>query len=165
MILGRLFTVLFDQGVVVVATSNVVPDRLYEGGLNRALFLPFIDLLSARMQVMELDARTDFRMEKLGGLPVYYTPADGQAAQAVEARPLILRPCIANNDEGRRHRETRSCKGLGVTFRFGRGRRQVKAGEPSPIGKPDVSTCVPLVIGAFTNVTGSGVQGVCGRLD
>jgi cell division protein ZapE len=84
MILGRLFTALFDQGVVVVATSNVVPDRLYEGGLNRALFLPFIDLLSARMQVMELDARTDFRMEKLGGLPVYYTPADGQAAQAVD---------------------------------------------------------------------------------
>ena len=96
-----------------------------------------------------------------GGATVrFYRPA-----QAVEARPLILRPCIANNDEGRRHRETRSCKGLGVTFRFGRGRRQVKAGEPSPIGKPDVSTCVPLVIGAFTNVTGSGVQGVCGRLD
>lgn len=84
MILGRLFTALFDQGVVVVATSNVVPDRLYEGGLNRALFLPFIDLLSQRMQVMELDARTDFRMEKLGGLPVYYAPADAQAARAVD---------------------------------------------------------------------------------
>jgi cell division protein ZapE len=84
MILGRLFTALFDQGVVVVATSNVVPDRLYEGGLNRALFLPFIDLLIERMQVMELDARTDFRMEKLGGLPVYHAPADAQAAQAVD---------------------------------------------------------------------------------
>ena len=84
MILGRLFTALFDQGVVVVATSNVVPDRLYEGGLNRALFLPFIDLLIERMQVMELDARTDFRMEKLGGLPVYHVPADRAAAQAVD---------------------------------------------------------------------------------
>jgi len=84
MILGRLFTVLFDQGVVVVATSNVVPDRLYEGGLNRALFLPFIDLLTSRMTVMELDARTDFRMEKLGGLPVYHTPANAEAARAVD---------------------------------------------------------------------------------
>lgn len=84
MILGRLFTVLFDQGVVVVATSNVVPDRLYEGGLNRALFLPFIDLLMSRMTVMELDARTDFRMEKLGGLPVYHTPANAEAARAVD---------------------------------------------------------------------------------
>jgi cell division protein ZapE len=84
MILGRLFTALFDQGVVVVATSNVVPDRLYEGGLNRALFLPFIDLLLTRMTVMELDARTDFRMEKLGGLPVYHCPANDEAKRAVD---------------------------------------------------------------------------------
>ncbi len=84
MILGRLFTVLFDQGVVVVATSNVVPERLYEGGLNRSLFLPFIDMLMARMTVMELDARTDFRMEKLGGLPVYHVPADAQAKTAID---------------------------------------------------------------------------------
>jgi len=84
MILGRLFTALFDHGVVVVATSNVVPERLYEGGLNRALFLPFIDLLSQRMNIAQLDARTDFRMEKLGGLPVYYAPLSGHATASFE---------------------------------------------------------------------------------
>lgn len=76
MILGRLFTALFAHGVVVVATSNVEPQHLYEGGLNRALFLPFIALLQERMNVVKLESRTDFRLEKLAGSPVFYTPAD-----------------------------------------------------------------------------------------
>ncbi len=79
MILGRLFEALFARGVVVVATSNVEPARLYEGGLNRALFLPFIGLLQERMEVARLDARTDFRLEKIGGSPVYYVPPDETA--------------------------------------------------------------------------------------
>ena len=65
MILGRLFAKLFELGTVVVATSNVAPDDLYKGGLNRALFLPFIAQISEHMDVMRLDARTDFRLEKL----------------------------------------------------------------------------------------------------
>ena len=83
MILGRLFTALFTHGVVVVATSNVEPDRLYEGGLNRTLFLPFIGLLKERMSVVRLDARTDFRLEKLAGSPVFYTPADSRSHEAL----------------------------------------------------------------------------------
>jgi cell division protein ZapE len=79
MILGRLFEALFAAGVVVVATSNVAPERLYEGGLNRALFVPFIDLLGRRMEVVALTSRTDFRLEKLSGSPVYYVPADEKA--------------------------------------------------------------------------------------
>ena len=71
MILGRLFTHLFERGVVVVATSNVVPDRLYEGGLNRALFLPFVELLQQHMDVMKLESRTDYRLEKLSGGETY----------------------------------------------------------------------------------------------
>jgi cell division protein ZapE len=85
MILGRLFTRLFEQGVVVVATSNVAPGELYKDGLNRALFLPFIALLQQRMEVVRLDARTDFRLEKLAGAPVWYTPADAAANAAVDA--------------------------------------------------------------------------------
>src|SRR5512132_618839 len=81
MILGRLFKRLFELGVVVVATSNVPPSELYKDGLNRALFLPFIALIEEHMEVMQLDARTDFRLEKLGGVPVWYVPAD-RAAQA-----------------------------------------------------------------------------------
>ena len=84
MILGRLFEALFARGVVVVATSNVEPARLYEGGLNRALFLPFIALLQERMDVVRLDARTDFRLEKIGGSPVYYTPPDEAAHTAMD---------------------------------------------------------------------------------
>ena len=74
MILGRLFTALFERGVVVVATSNRHPDTLYEGGLNRALFLPFIAMLKDRMEVVSLDGETDYRLERLNGSPVYYTP-------------------------------------------------------------------------------------------
>ena len=85
MILGRLFNHLFRRGVTVVATSNVEPDRLYEGGLNRALFLPFIETLKERVAVLRLDARTDFRLEKLGGAAVYHVPADASADAALDA--------------------------------------------------------------------------------
>ena len=81
MILGRLFTALFGHGVVVVATSNVPPEGLYRDGLNRSLFLPFIRLLSERTEVLRLDSRTDFRLEKIGDSPVYFSPL-GAAADA-----------------------------------------------------------------------------------
>ncbi|MGU3536505.1 cell division protein ZapE [Methylobacterium sp. A54F] len=84
MILGRLFDALFRRGVTVVATSNVEPDRLYEGGLNRALFLPFVAELKERVEVLRLDARTDFRLEKLGGASVYHVPADAAARAALD---------------------------------------------------------------------------------
>ena len=79
-----LFTALFAHGVVVIATSNVDPDRLYEGGLNRTLFVPFIALLGERLEIVRLDARADFRLEKLAGSPVFYVPADATARQALD---------------------------------------------------------------------------------
>jgi cell division protein ZapE len=85
MILGRLFTRLFERNVVVVATSNVEPAELYRDGLNRALFLPFIDMLQARLNILRLDARTDFRLEKLIDAPVWYVPADDAATAALDA--------------------------------------------------------------------------------
>jgi len=84
MILGRLFNKLFELGTVVVATSNVAPEDLYKGGLNRALFLPFIKQISDHMAVLRLDARTDFRLEKLAGVKMWLVPADGAAAAALE---------------------------------------------------------------------------------
>jgi len=74
MILGRLFGVLFEERVVVVATSNVKPANLYRDGLNRQLFLPFIDMLEDNVEVFQLDARTDFRLEKLTKSAVYHQP-------------------------------------------------------------------------------------------
>ena len=90
MILGRLFQALFARGVVILATSNVEPSRLYHNGLNRALFLPFIGLIEQQMQVVRLDARHDYRLEKLQGHPVYYTPVDVVAQRALDAIFLEL---------------------------------------------------------------------------
>jgi cell division protein ZapE len=84
MILGRLFAQLFARGVVVVATSNVAPSELYKDGLNRALFVPFIQILEEHMDVVRLAARTDFRLEKLAGRPVWYVPADKAADAALD---------------------------------------------------------------------------------
>jgi cell division protein ZapE len=84
MILGRLFAKLFELGTVVVATSNVGPEDLYKGGLNRALFLPFIAQISDHMEVLRLDARTDFRLEKLVGVKMWLVPADRAADAALD---------------------------------------------------------------------------------
>ncbi|MBR0755141.1 AFG1 family ATPase [Bradyrhizobium jicamae] len=85
MILGRLFAKLFELGTVVVATSNVAPEDLYKGGLNRALFLPFIAQIESHMDVLRLDARTDFRLEKLFGVKMWLVPADDAADAALNA--------------------------------------------------------------------------------
>jgi cell division protein ZapE len=84
MILGRMFTRLFELGVVVVATSHLLPNELYKDGLNRALFLPFIALLEQQCEVVRLEARTDFRLEKLTGMPVWYVPPDAKAKAALD---------------------------------------------------------------------------------
>jgi cell division protein ZapE len=84
MILGRLFEKLFELGVVVVATSNVEPKRLYEGGLSRDLFLLFIEMLQERLEVLKLEARTDFRLEKLSGQRVWLTPLSQATGEAMD---------------------------------------------------------------------------------
>jgi cell division protein ZapE len=84
MILARLFSELFANGCVLVTTSNVVPDNLYKDGLNRSLFLPFVDLLQQYVRVLTLDSPTDYRMEKLVSLPVYITPLGPEADQKLD---------------------------------------------------------------------------------
>ena len=79
MILGRLFAVLFERGTVIVATSNVPPNDLYRNGLNRSLFLPFIELIEMRMEVLELEAKRDYRLDRLTGMPLYFTPLGPEA--------------------------------------------------------------------------------------
>jgi cell division protein ZapE len=84
MILGRLFAELFERDTVVVATSNVPPGELYRDGLNRALFVPFVHMLEERMTVVRLDARADFRLEKLAGMPVWHVLPDAAADAALD---------------------------------------------------------------------------------
>ena len=85
MILGRLFDRLFAEGVTIVATSNTPPDRLYQGGLNRQLFLPFIEEIKQRLEVVELNGPTDYRLQRLSGVKVYMTPLGAEADAAMDA--------------------------------------------------------------------------------
>ena len=101
MLVGRLFQRLFEAGVVVVTTSNRVPDDLYKDGLNRALFVPFIEMIKARMEVIEMTSDTDHRQGLLKGQQRYFVPAGAGARAALDviwdglggaaARPELLR--------------------------------------------------------------------------
>ncbi len=79
MLLGRLFELLFDYGVVVIATSNRLPEDLYKDGLNRELFLPFIELIKEQLDILHLSGGTDYRLDRLSKSDVYFSPLDKDA--------------------------------------------------------------------------------------
>ncbi len=85
MILGRLFEAFFEHGVVVIATSNVAPRDLYKGGLQRERFLPFIDLIVEKLDILDIGAGTDFRLDRLKGEPVWHTPIGRAATASLDA--------------------------------------------------------------------------------
>ena len=85
MILSRLFSRLIEEGVTVIATSNRPPRDLYLGGLNRELFLPFIDLVERELEVVPLNGPTDYRLERLGGFPTWFVPNGPEATAALSA--------------------------------------------------------------------------------
>ena len=100
MILSRLFSALFEKGVVLVATSNVPPDDLYRDGLNRQLFLPFVDILKRHTKILTLDARTDYRLEKLDRMPVYMSPLDSHSHRLMnEAWATAIEGMRESSDE------------------------------------------------------------------
>ena len=84
MILGRLFEQLFSDDVVIVATSNRPPDELYKNGINRQLFMPFIDLIKARVDLVEIAGPHDFRLRQLMAAPVYYAPLGPAASEKMD---------------------------------------------------------------------------------
>ena len=90
MILGRLFEALFARGVVLVATSNRAPDALYADGINRQLFLPFIEMLKTRLEVVRVGGPKDFRLDRLKGARVYFSPVDRANEAAFDALWLNL---------------------------------------------------------------------------
>ena len=90
MVLSRLFTALFKDGVTLIATSNVAPDNLYKDGLNRQLFLPFIKILEDNVEVFNLDADTDYRLEKADRKPVYIIPLGHKAQEKMDAAWALI---------------------------------------------------------------------------
>ncbi|MBU4135924.1 MAG: AFG1 family ATPase [Alphaproteobacteria bacterium] len=85
MILGRLFEALFEAGVVLAVTSNRAPDQLYLNGINRQLFLPFIAMIEAKCVVLGVSGARDWRLDRLMGDRVWFTPADADARAGFEA--------------------------------------------------------------------------------
>ncbi len=85
MILGRLFEALFKEGVVIVSTSNWAPGDLYKNGLQRDRFLPFIALIKEKLDILELSSETDYRLIRMKGMPVYYTPLNAHTDEALKA--------------------------------------------------------------------------------
>src|SRR3546814_21183424 len=92
MILSRLFEKLLLAGAKVVTTSNRPPGDLYKDGLNRELFLPFIDLIGERMAVVAVDGPTDYRLDRLPGVEVWHVPNGPQATEIGRA-PWRERVC------------------------------------------------------------------------
>jgi cell division protein ZapE len=123
MLLGRLFAALLDLGVVVVTTSNSPPDDLYQGGLQRERFLPFIDLLKERLDILELDGVIDYRRNRIKDMTVYHQPL-GDAAEAAlsEAFAQLTDGTVAGATtlavQGRQLTVPQAARGV-ARFRFG----------------------------------------------
>jgi len=111
MILARLLEMLIEKGVVIVLTSNYRPDDLYPNGLQRARFLPAIDVINRELDVHELGGGTDHRRRLLDGLKVYYTPLDSEADHHLE------RFFEAMTKAGFEEHGTIEAGGRGITFR------------------------------------------------
>jgi cell division protein ZapE len=117
MILGRLVERLFDLDVIMVATSNMPPRRLYEGGLNRQLFLPFIALLERKLEIVELNGPVDYRLQSLAQLDTYVAPLSPAADAKIDAAWLRLTGTIHGDPKmltvlGRRLRVPEGAKGV-----------------------------------------------------
>jgi cell division protein ZapE len=123
MVLGRLFEQLFDKDVVIVATSNTPPRHLYEGGLNRQLFLPFIGVFEDRLTVVELNGPTDYRLQRLSQIDTYMTPLGSAAGAKMDAAWLRLTDKSGGEPQtlnvlGRKLRVPQAAKGV-ARFSFG----------------------------------------------
>ncbi len=125
MIMSRLFTALIEEGVAIVTTSNRPPRDLYKDGLNRELFIPFIELIQAKMEVVPLNGPTDYRLDRMQGLDTWLVPNGPEAtAQLSEAffrltdHPVEDRACVPTEDldvgAGRTLYVPKSLKGVAV---------------------------------------------------
>lgn len=133
MIVGRLFEALFADGVVVITTSNRIPDDLYKHGLNRDLFVPFIGLIKDRMTVHELVSPTDYRQDRLSGSPAYFTPHNAESRAAMDA----VWHDLAGGDAGPLNLRVKGRDVVLPMFRNGIARTKFHALCGQPLGPAD----------------------------
>ncbi|RZL74297.1 MAG: cell division protein ZapE, partial [Sphingomonas sp.] len=129
MILSRLFTLLLEEGVTVVTTSNRPPADLYKNGLNREHFLPFISLIEARMDVITLNGPVDYRRDRLGSIDTWLVPNGPKATKLLSGDffrltdfPVEDRAHVPSEDlivQGRSVHVPKALKGVAV-FSFKR---------------------------------------------
>lgn len=100
MLLGTLLQLLFERGVTLVATSNIVPDELYKNGLQRQRFLPAIDLLKKHTEVVNVDGGIDYRLRALTQAQLYHYPADERAEEALAVAFRSLVPAAGEMRRG-----------------------------------------------------------------
>lgn len=109
MLLGTLMQELFKRGVVLVATSNIVPDELYRNGLQRARFLPAIELIKQNCQVINVDSGVDYRLRTLTKAEIYHAPLDAEADSNLQRYFAELAPdqsrCNSNGSIRINHRD------------------------------------------------------------
>ncbi len=120
-IVSRLFTALFEKGVIVVTTSNAKPDDLYKDGRNRDLFLPFIEVIEHNMEVLQLESARDFRLSHLGDATLYFSPVDAAAKAAVDnvwRKVTFGEPCAEETLTVLGHAVHIPCSSMGAA-RFG----------------------------------------------
>ncbi len=125
MLLGGLFEQLFQRGITLVATSNVVPDQLYKDGLQRARFLPAIDQIKEHTLVINVDGGTDYRLRLLEKADTYFSPLGAEADLHLQKTFDDLAPDISHCREadvieiaGRAINSERTCEDIGW-FSFG----------------------------------------------
>ncbi len=99
MLLGGLMEALFERGIILVATSNIVPDDLYKNGLQRARFLPAIELVKANTEVVNVDSGVDYRLRTLEQAEIFHSPLDEQADKNLFAYFEQLSPEPGRADE------------------------------------------------------------------
>ncbi|MFO6423275.1 cell division protein ZapE [Motilimonas sp. KMU-193] len=90
MLLGTLFEALFERGVVLVATSNIIPDELYRNGLQRERFIPAIKLINRHCQIVNVDSGIDYRLRTLEQAEIYHAPLDDKANENLQRYFLQL---------------------------------------------------------------------------